>query len=329
MDPVEKARITVVVDNHVDALLTEREDVKRFTMLNHFVPPHGEPICTENGISYWIELHHGSRRHHVLFDTSLTAHVLLHNLRALGRSADQLDHGVISHAHPDHFGGLLGLLRERQRPLPIAVHPDAFLPKYIIDDSGNSVMTINRRFDRSEIEGAKGVIVDSREPVEVGPGALATGQIPRDEASTFEPPVPKRGPGPAGIFLERDGELVNDDATIDDQAVVLHVRGKGLVVMTACGHSGVVNTIRHAQRITGVGEIYAVMGGFHTGFMGVPEESGAATVEALAEFKPKIVAPMHCTGIKTIARAVSAFPEQFVHNTAGTTITIGDDHAES
>jgi 7,8-dihydropterin-6-yl-methyl-4-(beta-D-ribofuranosyl)aminobenzene 5'-phosphate synthase len=323
MEAVEKARITVVVDNHVDALLTERPDVERFTMLKHFVPPHGEPICTENGISYWIELHRDGRRHHVMFDTSLTSHVLLHNLRALGRSVDQLDRVVLSHGHPDHFGGLMGLLHARQHPLEVVVHPDAFLPKYIIDDDGNTVMTINAKLDRGAIEAAHGVVVESREPVEVGPGALATGQIARDPNSAFEPPVPVRGPGPAGIFLERDGELVDDDATIDDQAVVLNVRDKGLVVMTACGHSGIVNTIRQAQRLTGVDRIYAIMGGFHTGFMGVPEENGEATIAALAEFEPAILAPMHCTGIKTIARAVVEFPDRFVHNVTGTTITIG------
>jgi 7,8-dihydropterin-6-yl-methyl-4-(beta-D-ribofuranosyl)aminobenzene 5'-phosphate synthase len=323
LEPVDSVRITVVVDNHVDALLPGRHDVKRFTLLQHFIPPHGEPICTENGISYWIELRRNGRRHHVLFDTSLTSHVLLHNLRALGRSIDQLHQVALSHAHPDHFGGLMGLLRARDRPLPVAIHPDAFLPKYFIDDNGEVVMKINRGLERTAIAEAGGIVVDSREPVELGPGALATGQIVREVS--FEPPVPTRGPGPAGIFLERDGELVDDDATIDDQAVVVNVRNKGLVVMTACGHAGVINTIRQAQRLTGVDEIYAVMGGFHTGFPGVPEANADETVTALVEIRPKIVAPMHCTGIKTIAKTLMALPDEFVHNTAGTTLVIGED----
>ena len=108
----------------------------------------------------------------------------------------------------------------------------------------------------------------------LGPGAIATGQIER--TVPFEPPVPVRDGGPAGVFLERDGRLVDDDATIDDQAVVVNVADKGLIVMTACGHAGVINTIRQAQRLTGVDRIHAVMGGFHTGFPGVPAENARA-----------------------------------------------------
>ena len=322
IDEIAHVRITVLVDNHVDMLLTPGEGVQRFGLLDHFMPPHGEPICTENGIAYWIELRDGDTRHHVLFDTGLTAMVIAHNMRALGRTPDQLEHAVISHGHPDHFGGLLGILGARRAPLPVAIHPDAFLPKYFIDGDGEVVMRINRGLERDALESAGALIVDSREPVRVGPGAIVTGQIPRSVA--FEPPVPVRHGGPAGIFLERDGILVDDDATIDDQAVIINVAGKGLVVMTACGHAGVINTIRHDQNITGVERVHAVMGGFHTGFPGVPQENARHTIDALQEFAPEIVAPMHCSGLPTIALAMEAFPGEFVHNVVGTTLVIGE-----
>ena len=92
--------------------------------------------------------------------------------------------------------------------------------------------------------------------------------------------------------------------------------------MTACGHAGVINTIRHAQGITGVDRIHAVMGGFHTGFPGVPAGERAATIDALREFDPQIVAPMHCSGLRAIALAMDAFPGEFVHNVVGTTLVI-------
>ena len=181
-------------------------------------------------------------------------------------------------------------------------------------------MRINRGLERDVLEAAGAVIVESREPVSIAPGTIATGQIARSVA--FEPPVPVRGGGPAGVFLERDGRLVDDDATIDDQAVIINVAGKGLVVMTACGHAGVINTIRQAQAITGVERVHAVMGGFHTGFPGVPAENAQHTIDALREFAPQIVAPMHCSGLRAIALAMDAFPGEFVHNVVGTTLVI-------
>ena len=321
MDSVEHARITVVIDNHVDMLLPDREDVKRFGMLQHMIPPNGVPIHSENGISYWIELQGNGSSRHLLFDTGLSGSVLLHNFRALGLSAEQLNHCAISHGHLDHYGGLFPLLAERERALPVAIHPDAFLPKHAIDDRGEKFFKVNGGLERKRIERANGIVVEARDAVELGPGTLATGEIPRDP-TPFEPPVPIRPEGPAGVFIERDGELIDDDATIDDQAVVLNVEGKGLVVLTACGHSGMINTIRHAQKLTGVDQVHAVIGGFHTGFPGVRAETADKTIEELREIGPEIIAPMHCSGIRMISLVLEEFPDQFLHNTTGSTLIL-------
>src|SRR4029453_2064754 len=138
----------------------------------------------------------------------------------------------------------------------------------------------------------------------------------------FEPPVPADDGTPAGAYIDRDGELVNDDGVVDDQAVVLKGKGKGLVLLPACGHAGVINSIHKAQRITGVEQVHAVIGGFHTGFPGVPESTADQTIEALREIDPKIIAPMHCTGIRALALTYTAFPDRFLHNVTGTTLLV-------
>jgi 7,8-dihydropterin-6-yl-methyl-4-(beta-D-ribofuranosyl)aminobenzene 5'-phosphate synthase len=323
METATRARVTVVVDNHIDMLLTDTENVHRFGIMQHFVPPNGVPICTENGVVFWIQIDHDDHHYHLLFDTGLTGHVLLHNFRALGLSSDQLNRVIISHGHPDHFSGLIPLLHSRTQPLSVVIHPDAFLPKFFVNADGERTMRINRGLERLAIEEAGGMITESPGPTELAPGCLVTGEIERGVA--FEPPVPASGivEGAGGVFTEKDGKLVSDDAPTDDQAVIVNVAGAGLVVLTACGHSGIVNTIRYAQKLTGVERVYAIMGGFHTGLPGVPEENGEKTVEALKEFDATIVAPMHCTGLRTIALALSAMPDRFLHNVVGTTVVVG------
>ncbi len=88
-------------------------------------------------------------------------------------------------------------------------------------------------------------------------------------------------------------------------------------MLTGCGHAGIVNIVRHARRLTGVDEVYAVVGGLHL--------SGAAfesiipiTVEALAEFRPRVIVPAHCTGWRAVHRLAAAFPDAFIQNSVGT-----------
>jgi 7,8-dihydropterin-6-yl-methyl-4-(beta-D-ribofuranosyl)aminobenzene 5'-phosphate synthase len=98
---------------------------------------------------------------------------------------------------------------------------------------------------------------------------------------------------------------------------VLNVRGKGLVVITGCGHAGVVNILRQAQRATGVERIYAVLGGFHlTGPLFEPIIP--QTVRWLKRLSPQVIVPSHCTGWKAIQRIAVALPGAFLPNSVGT-----------
>jgi 7,8-dihydropterin-6-yl-methyl-4-(beta-D-ribofuranosyl)aminobenzene 5'-phosphate synthase len=319
---VQWARISVLVENLTDMLLPDDEarGIKRFGLVEHFRPPHGEVVATENGISYWIEVGDGDGSQSYLFDAGLTGRPCLQNVTALGLDLGVVDKVVISHAHPDHFGGLMPVLERCTGSTQVVVHPDAFLRKLLLDEQGEVTMVVNEGFERDRLEAAGAEIVDAREPVELGQGVVATGEIPREES--FEPPVPVR-PGKAGLFLERDGDYVDDEGAIDDQAVIINVDGHGLVVLTACGHSGIVNTVRYAQRITGVEKIAAIMGGFHLGFPGVSADNVPPTVSALKAFAPELIAPMHCTGFHAQTEIARALPDAYVQNVVGTTITFG------
>lgn len=322
MERAAAARVVALVETQVDMLLPDAPGVRRFGLVEHFSPPHGKTVVTENGASFWIEVDDAAgRTRRFLYDAGLTGDVALHNAAALGLPVDELDGAVISHAHPDHYRGLTTVLRARERPLRVTVSPDSFLPKHLVDDAGERVLRVNEGMTRAAIEAAGGELDESRAPVALAPGLTTTGAIERREP--FEPPVPPR-PGRAGIFVERDGgRLELDDDALDEQALAIHVAGRGLLVITACGHAGIVNTIRHAQRSTGVERVFGLIGGFHFGFPGVPRETSARALDALAGFDLELIAPMHCTGLWGQAETLRRFPGAFVQNVTGTTLTLG------
>jgi 7,8-dihydropterin-6-yl-methyl-4-(beta-D-ribofuranosyl)aminobenzene 5'-phosphate synthase len=97
----------------------------------------------------------------------------------------------------------------------------------------------------------------------------------------------------------------------------MHVKDKGLVILTGCGHAGAINTIRHAQELTGIQKVYAVLGGFHlTGALFEPIIP--PTIAALKELNPKLIVPAHCTGWKATHALARELPEAFVPNSVGT-----------
>lgn len=317
MQAADKVVITTLVENYVDMLIPDTDRVKRPGLAYHF-DLRNLKILAENGLALLVDVYFGGRRYRILMDAGLTDNVLLHNMAALDISPNEIDHAVISHGHPDHYGGLLGLLKARDYPMTVTLHPDAFVIRHVMAGSGMVIPYYNQSLRREEIESAGARLVLARDPVPVCPATTTTGEIPLQVS--FEPPGPAAGT-PSSLWCLRNGRF-EEDETLDDVALVVNLKDKGLVVVTGCAHAGVINTIHQARRISGVEKLYALFGGFHLGFPGIPVEKGISTVNELKSLNPAVISPMHCSGFQTLATVQREMPGAFLLNTAGTQITL-------
>jgi 7,8-dihydropterin-6-yl-methyl-4-(beta-D-ribofuranosyl)aminobenzene 5'-phosphate synthase len=140
---------------------------------------------------------------------------------------------------------------------------------------------------------------------------LVTGEVER--VTDFEKGFPS-------AEAKVSGEWVVDPFR-DDQGVALHVKGKGLVVLSGCSHAGIINTVKHAQKVTGIEKVHAVLGGFHLN--GPPfEPIIGRTIDEMKKIGPDIVAPMHCTGWKAMNQFAEEMPDQFMLTSVGSTYVI-------
>jgi 7,8-dihydropterin-6-yl-methyl-4-(beta-D-ribofuranosyl)aminobenzene 5'-phosphate synthase len=321
MFEADRVVVTILVENWIDMLLPESPEhgICRCGLIEHFDQALTPPVA-ENGISLHVEVHSGERRFAYLFDFGLTGHALIHNVLALGINPREWRHLILSHGHPDHYGGIYDALKLAEHGVGVATHPDAFLPRYAVMGDGRVASTYNNSLTESSIEAAGGTVVLSRQPLDIGPGVLTTGEIPRKTA--FEGPPAELAPHAAGLYQVKNGEWVVDQVW-DEQALIVNVRNRGLVVLTGCGHAGVINTVQHAIELTGTERVAMVAGGFHLGFPTTPRENVALTMNALSEFTPSIVMPSHCSGLAALVAAREAFAASFFQYAVGTRIAIG------
>ncbi len=215
---------------------------------------------------------------------------------------------MLSHGHADHTRGLMGLVeRLGARKMPLLLHPDALLERKVVFPDGHEFNLPPPDYRVLNHEGIE--LIQERAPSYlVGGLIMVTGQVHR--STDFETGFPIHQAKVAGHWQP-------DPLIHDDQAVVVNLKGKGLVVLTGCGHAGVINTIRHAQKLTGVKRVHAVMGGFHLSGA-IFEPIIGPTVAALKEIAPQMVVPAHCTGWRAMHAIAREFPEAFVQNSVGT-----------
>jgi len=303
---VDKVEILSLLDNSIDLLMAGNQQVPRFPL-----PPDAltrESLIAEHGFAAMVTATCGNTSESLLFDAGLSKRGLIHNMDVLEIRPNELHTIVLSHGHADHTQGLMGLIeRLGTRKMPLLLHPDAFLERKLLFPDGHelNLPPLDRRL----------LLQDGIELMEEqGPSyllsslVLVTGQIHRSTA--FEQGFP--------IHYARIADQWQQDPYIhDDQAVVLHVKDKGLVILTGCGHAGAINTIRYAQELTGVHKVYAVIGGLHlTGALFEPLIP--ATVAALKALNPALIVPAHCTGWKATHALARELPEAFAPNSVGT-----------
>jgi 7,8-dihydropterin-6-yl-methyl-4-(beta-D-ribofuranosyl)aminobenzene 5'-phosphate synthase len=221
---------------------------------------------------------------------------------------------ISSHGHIDHAGGLLNIRKKmntkQDNNIPLILHEHAFRKRLVKFQDGRTL--ILPAPNRSILVKAGYNIVEKHSPSlwMDDDSILVTGEVPR--ANDFEKGFPNH-------YSEvDDGKMEKDPLIRDDQAIILNIKDKGLVIITGCGHSGIINILEYAKQLTGEDRIYAVMGGMHLSG-GIFESIIPRTIDELEKFKPKFLIPCHCSGLKAVSEMARNMPDAFIQNSVGTT----------
>jgi 7,8-dihydropterin-6-yl-methyl-4-(beta-D-ribofuranosyl)aminobenzene 5'-phosphate synthase len=329
---VDSLAIRVLVEqNHDIFLRAPTPKAVRIRRVGAAFEDFRRTLHSEWGLSLALESKAGGETRNVLFDFGFQPATLLNNMELLKVDPAKFDALTLSHGHFDHLGGLVGFLKtkrsalkpdirlyaggednfcERKRPSGVAGH---------FADGGY--------LDRREVMDQRVGIVLCEKPTLVGGHALSTGHIRR---ASFE----KVSPGPL-IVYGRSGEIGCDPAVFagrelnkpvmdqhwHEHGICYNIRDRGLVVITGCGHAGILNTIRQAMEASGVRKLHAVMGGFHL----APTED-AYVKQSVAELKamnPDVVIPMHCSGLNFIEAMRESMPDRLALSSTGSVFTLG------
>lgn len=229
--------------------------------------------------------------HRILFDTGMHADVVLKNAATLGVDLSDVPDVILSHSHFDHTGGLM-TLRESVRaknPAALATVHGAEGLFYKRIEGGPPIIANPLLVMRPAYEATGGVFRIHAQPVQLYPGVWFTGPVPRKHPERNFPGK-SRLEGPNGIV---------EDNVPEDAGLVINT-ADGLVVITGCGHCGVVNLVEHARTVVRPAKIHALIGGLH--LFDASEQTLAWTAGKLREFGVENLIGAHCTGLETVYR---------------------------
>jgi len=256
----------------------------RLTILTDNVVAGKSVAIGEHGFSIFVETENGD----FLFDTG-RGKTIVYNAYVFQKNLSGINKIVLSHNHSDHTGGIQDVLYGvRRKPIDVYAHEDLFLYRFRKNNDTDEYQGIP--FTRGHLERFGAHFVFNREYVEIETGIFLTGEVPR--MTPFEKADMQNR------FMIKNGERIPD--TIDDDQSMVIYTDKGLMVVLGCAHAGIINVINHIVEKTGREDIFAIIGGTHTGFSSEVQLSESIT--ALKTYDIQHIIPSHCTGPLAISR---------------------------
>jgi 7,8-dihydropterin-6-yl-methyl-4-(beta-D-ribofuranosyl)aminobenzene 5'-phosphate synthase len=259
-------------------------------------------LLGEWGLSILIE----TDSHRILLDTGQSFSAA-YNAIIMGIDLSSTNKIVFSHGHRDHTGGLPYILKMMRGDVEVIAHPDIWAAKYSRKAEEEEYIGVPFARETAETLGASFNL--TREPVWISKDIVSSGEIPMiTEYEEIDPT----------LYVKEEREL-KPDPLWDDQALFLKSE-KGLVIILGCAHRGVINTIKHAQKLTGVETVYAVIGGTH--LISASPQRIDSTIGELSSLGIQKLGVSHCTGLLASATLAHTFGEAFFFNNAGTRINL-------
>jgi 7,8-dihydropterin-6-yl-methyl-4-(beta-D-ribofuranosyl)aminobenzene 5'-phosphate synthase len=289
-------------------------------------------LHNEWGLALALESRIGADTRQILLDFGYTPQAYLNNMKIVGVDGAKTQALIASHGHFDHFGGMIGYLDQYRDKLP------ADLPLYI---GGEDLFCVRKNatatpghftdwgvLDRRDLERHRLRVVRCEQPAVIAGHAFSTGIIAR---KSFEKVLPntmvqyfRRADGVGCDMPEENAKAGGkpvQDPHLHEHGTCFNVKGRGLVVISSCGHGGIINTARQAMEVSGVKKLHAALGGFH--LFPAPEEYTRRTVAAFKELDPDVIIPMHCSGPNLVAMLQSELADRIITSATGTEYVFG------
>jgi 7,8-dihydropterin-6-yl-methyl-4-(beta-D-ribofuranosyl)aminobenzene 5'-phosphate synthase len=322
---VGKAKITVLTNNTTDMLQQTDPQFK-----GKVIQPMRKAAnaIAEHGLAMSIETNGAN----ILYDFGGLGFALPKNIEVLNINPKTFQKAVLSHGHFDHFGSFMKTLPLLGPDKEIIVSPGIY--KQQIGYQAQPGETINASTLKQNYEAFKRAdkiqelpsmskpllqklavdnkqtLVETRTPIKLAPSIWTSGEIELTDRSEMT----------HNSFIKVDKMTFEDETFRDEMAIYMKVKQKGLVVLTGCGHTGIINTIKQGQKLSGVDRIHAVIGGFH--LEGSSDEHMEKVLDYFRKISPDIICGMHCTGFNFNTKLLAKMPDKATLGVVGTTFNL-------